>query len=116
MIENNLTYKPKKEKNNFVIFHNKRPILYELSYEEKGQLFEALFEYSINKNKPNFKSNGKLSIAFITFQTDIDNSDKAYIELCKNNKKAIDTRYKKLKHNYDNKLPNEINEKDIYEN
>ena len=49
-------------KNSFVLYHNYRETLEDLTDEQVGKLFRALFDYEIDKAEPNFT--GELKIAF----------------------------------------------------
>jgi hypothetical protein len=72
-------------KNSFVIYHNYRDTLEDLTDEQVGILFRAIFDYEIDKKEPNF--NGELKIAFRFIKKDLDlNSDK-YESICERNRK-----------------------------
>lgn len=71
-------------KNSFVIYHNYRDTLEDLTNEQVGELFRAIFNYEIDKKEPNF--NGELKIAFRFIKKDLDlNSDK-YESICERNR------------------------------
>ena len=71
-------------KNSFVIYHNYRDTLEDLTNEQVGELFRAIFDYEIDKKEPNF--NGELKIAFRFIKKDLDlNSDK-YESICERNR------------------------------
>lgn len=71
-------------KNSFVIYHNYRDTLEDLTDEQVGKLFRAIFDYEIDKKEPNF--NGELKIAFRFIKKDLDlNSDK-YESICERNR------------------------------
>lgn len=71
-------------KNSFVIYHNYRDTLEDLTDEQVGILFRAILDYEIDKKEPNF--NGELKIAFRFIKKDLDlNSDK-YESICERNK------------------------------
>lgn len=71
-------------KNSFVIYHNYRETLEDLTDEQVGQLFRAILDYEIDKKEPNF--NGELKIAFRFIKKDLDlNSDK-YESICERNR------------------------------
>lgn len=71
-------------KNSFVIYHNYRETLEDLTDEQVGILFRAILDYEIDKKEPNF--NGELKIAFRFIKKDLDlNSDK-YESICERNR------------------------------
>lgn len=82
-----------KEKDNFIIYHNSYCIIEELSNEDKGQLFDSIFKYSMNKELPQFKKGSSLSIAFKNFKNTIDINNHKYEEKCKKNLENINKRY-----------------------
>lgn len=71
-------------KNSFIIYHNYRDSLEDLTNEQVGLLFRAIFDYEIEKKEPNF--NGELKIAFRFIKKDLDlNADK-YDNICERNR------------------------------
>ena len=71
-------------KNSFVIYHNYRDTLEDLTDEQVGILFRAIFDYEIDKKEPSF--NGELKMAFRFIKKDLDlNSDK-YTSICERNR------------------------------
>lgn len=71
-------------KNSFVIYHNYRDTLEDLTDEQVGILFRAILDYEIDKKEPNF--NGELKMAFRFIKKDLDlNSDK-YTSICERNR------------------------------
>ena len=71
-------------KNSFVVYHNYRETLEDLTDEQVGILFRAILDYEIDKKEPNFS--GELKIAFRFIKKDLDlNSDK-YESICERNR------------------------------
>ena len=71
-------------KNSFVLYHNYRDSLEDLTDEQVGKLFRAIFDYEIDKKEPNFT--GELKIAFRFIKKDLDiNADK-YESICERNR------------------------------
>ena len=72
-------------KNSFVIYHNYRETLEDLTDEQVGKLFRAIFDYEIDKKEPNF--NGELKIAFRFIKKDLDLNNDKYESICERNRK-----------------------------
>lgn len=72
-------------KNSFVIYHNYRETLEDLTDEQVGKLFRALFDYEIDKTEPNFT--GELKIAFRFIKKDLDINLNKYENICERNRK-----------------------------
>ena len=72
-------------KNSFVIYHNYRETLEDLTDEQVGKLFRAIFDYEIDKKEPNF--NGELKIAFRFIKKDLDINNDKYESICERNRK-----------------------------
>ena len=72
-------------KNSFVIYHNYRDTLEDLTDEQVGKLFRAIFDYEIDKKEPNF--NGELKIAFRFIKKDLDLNNDKYESICERNRK-----------------------------
>lgn len=61
-------------KNSFILYHDQKELIDELTDEQAGKLFKAIYEYNINKN---VKLTGALKLVFIPFKTAFDrNNDK----------------------------------------
>lgn len=75
-----------------------KEVVDELSDEEAGILFKALYDYEVNKINP--KLNKILKIVFKNFKIFLDKYDSAYEEKCLKNKKKI-TDYWEKKRNTD---------------
>lgn len=71
-------------KNSFVLYHNYREILTELTDEQLGKLFRALFDYEIDRTEPKFS--GELKIAFGFIKKDLDINLVKYDNICKRNR------------------------------
>ena len=72
-------------KNSFVIYHNYRDTLEDLTDEQVGKLFRAIFDYEIDKKEPNF--NGELKIAFRFIKKDLDLNNDKHESICERNRK-----------------------------
>ena len=72
-------------KNSFVIYHNYRDTLEDLTDEQVGKLFRAIFDYEIDEKEPNF--NGELKIAFRFIKKDLDLNNDKYESICERNRK-----------------------------
>ena len=72
-------------KNSFVIYHKYRDTLEDLTDEQVGKLFRAIFDYEIDKKEPNF--NGELKIAFRFIKKDLDLNNDKYESICERNRK-----------------------------
>lgn len=71
-------------KNSFVVYHNYRETLEDLTDEQVGQLFRAIFNYAIDGKEPDFK--GILSMAFKFIKKDLDVNLVKYENICKRNR------------------------------
>lgn len=71
-------------KNSFVLYHNYREILTDLTDEQLGKLFRALFDYEIDRTEPKFS--GELKIAFGFIKKDLDINLVKYDNICKRNR------------------------------
>lgn len=72
-------------KNSFVLYHNYRETLEDLTDEQVGKLFRAIFDYEIYKTEPNFT--GELKIAFRFIKKDLDINLNKYENICERNRK-----------------------------
>ena len=70
-------------KNSFIIYHDYFEILSDLSDEDLGKLFRALFNYEIERQEPDF--NGSLGIAFKFIKKDLDRNLIKYKNICERN-------------------------------
>ncbi len=85
-------YKPKKEKDSFLLYHNDYGLIKRLSNEEKGILLDSIFKYSMDREIPNFYDSNKaedriLGIAFESLKTTLDINYKKWLETCEKNQK-----------------------------
>lgn len=78
-------------KNSFIIYHDYRETLADLTDEQVGQLFRALFDYEIDRIEPQFI--GELKIAFKFIKKDLDINLTKYENICKRNKENITKRW-----------------------
>ena len=72
-------------KNSFVIYHSYRETLEDLTDEQVGKLFRAIFDYEIDNKEPNFT--GELKIAFRFIKKDLDINLNKYENICERNRK-----------------------------
>ena len=71
-------------KNSFVIYHSYLDNLEDLTDEQFGKLFRALFHYEIKREEPNFA--GGLKIAFNFIKRDLDANLEKYENICERNR------------------------------
>ena len=71
-------------KNSFIVFYDYQEALADLTDEQVGQLFRALFNYEINKTEPDFS--GELKIAFRFIKKDLDANLTKYKNVCERNR------------------------------
>ena len=71
-------------KNSFVIYYSYLENLEDLTDEQFGKLFRALFYYEINRQEPNFT--GGLKIAFNFIKQDLDANLEKYENICEKNR------------------------------
>jgi len=70
-------------KNSFIIYHDYKDILADLTDEQVGKLLRAMFDYEIDQKEPNFT--GSLSIAFKFIKKDLDHNLTKYKNICERN-------------------------------
>lgn len=71
-------------KNSFVVYHNYRDVLEDLTDEQVGKLFRAMFDYEIDRVEPQFS--GVLNIAFKFIKKDLDINLTKYDNICERNR------------------------------
>ena len=71
-------------KNSFVIYHNYRETLEDLTDEQVGILMRAIFAYEIDGIEPTF--DGELKIAFKFIKKDLDFNSSKYESICERNR------------------------------
>ena len=71
-------------KNSFVIYHNYRETLEDLTDEQVGILMRAIFDYEIDGIEPTF--DGELKIAFKFIKKDLDFNSSKYESICERNR------------------------------
>lgn len=116
----------KKEQTAFLLQKDQKEIIDELSDEEAGIIFKAIYEYECTKKEP--KLTKFLKIVFKQFKVKLDSWDKAYEEKCLKNKENIEKRWANIKNateydgiqtytNYTNKIKlNKIKQNKMKEN
>ena len=65
-------------KNSFILYHDQKEIIDELSDEQAGKLLKAIYEYNINKK---INLTGALKLIFIPFKTSFDRNDEKWDEV-----------------------------------
>lgn len=71
-------------KNSFIVFYDYKEALADLTDEQVGKLFRALFDYEIERKEPNFE--GGLNIAFKFIKKDLDINLTKYASVCERNR------------------------------
>lgn len=85
----------KKEQIAFLLQKDQKEIVDELTNEEAGIIFKAIYEYEDTKKVPNL--NKTLRIVFKQFKVKLDSYDVAYEQKCLKNKENADKRWGKNK-------------------
>ncbi len=67
-------------KNSFLIYHEYRDILEDLTNEELGKLFRAIFDYEIDNKIPHFV--GLMKMAFMVIKGNLDRDRNKYDKRC----------------------------------
>ena len=81
-------------KNSFILYHNYREQLEDLTDEQVGKLFRAIFDYEIDDTLPEF-TDKELKIAFKFIKVHLDNDREKYAEMCEKQKRNIQKRWNK---------------------
>lgn len=71
-------------KNSFIVYYNYKEALADLTDEQVGKLFRALFEYEMEGKDPEFE--GELKIAFRFIKKDLDINLTKYASVCERNR------------------------------
>lgn len=105
----------------FILERDQKTIIDELTNEEAGIIFKAIYDYETTKQEP--KLDKSLRIVFKQFKVKLDFYDEKYDTKCKTNKKNIQDYWDKIKdtNEYDGiqantMATNKIKEKKIKEN
>ena len=105
----------------FILERDQKTIIDELTNEEAGIIFKAIYDYETTKEEP--KLDKSLRIVFKQFKVKLDFYDEKYDTKCKTNKKNIQDYWDKMKdtNEYDGiqsntMATNKIKEKKIKEN
>lgn len=85
----------KKEQSAFLLPKSQKEIIDELTNEEAGIIFKAIYEYEITKVEPKLRKT--LKIVFKQFKIKLDLYDEAYEQKCIKNRENIEKRWAKLK-------------------
>ena len=79
----------------FILERDQKEIIDELTNEEAGIIFKAIYDYETTKQEP--KLDKSLRIVFKQFKVKLDFYDEKYIETCKKNKENIQNYWNKIK-------------------
>lgn len=79
----------------FILEKDQKAIIDELTNEEAGIIFKAIYDYETTKQEP--KLDKSLRIVFKQFKVKLDFYDEKYIETCKKNKENIQNYWDKMK-------------------
>ena len=79
----------------FILRKDSRVIIDQLSNEQRGRLFLALFDYACDKIEPDFEGDPVLNMGFSVIRNYLDRDEEKYHEKCKKNSENIQKRYKK---------------------
>ena len=85
----------KKKQLAFLLQKDQKPIVDELTNEEAGIIFKAIYEYEETKKEP--KLDKTLRIVFKQFKVKLDMYDEAYKDKCLKNKENIEKYWNKMK-------------------
>ena len=85
----------KKKQLAFLLQKDQKPIVDELTNEEAGIIFKAIYEYEETKKEP--KLDKTLRIVFKQFKVKLDMYDEAYKDKCLKNKVNIEKYWSKMK-------------------
>ena len=87
----------KKEQKAFLLEKNQKEIIDELSNEEAGIIFKAIYEYELTKKVPELERT--LKIVFKQFKNRLDEYDGSYQDKCQKNKENIEKYWEKVRAN-----------------
>lgn len=65
-------------KNSFILYHDQKEVIDELTDEEAGKLFKAIYDYNVNKKN---NLTGMLKLVFIPFKTSFDRDQEKWDEI-----------------------------------
>lgn len=72
-------------KNSFILYHDQKEVVDELTDEQAGKLFKAIYEYNITKK---IKLTGALKLVFIPFKTAFDRNNEKWEETAEQRSEA----------------------------
>ena len=87
--------------NSFILFTSQYEAIKELSFEEKGQLLDAIFMLAKSGKRPEI-GNKAVKIAFNFIAKGIEDNERKYLSICEKRKEAIKKRYAKGRSNNTN--------------
>ena len=102
-------------KNSFILYHNYREQLEDLTDEQVGKLFSAIFDYEIDDTVPEF-TDKELKIVFKFIKPILDSDKEKYEKTCKKNKENIKKRWNKKNINNTNVYGGIQKDTIVYEN
>ena len=97
-------------KNSFIVYHEYRAILEDLTDVQVGKLFRAILDYEIDGKEPTL--NGALKIAFKCIKKDLDINKSKYEKKCERNKANIAKRWNTKNTSGKNGTPNDTKNTD----
>lgn len=80
-------------KNNFILYHEQREIIDQLTDNQAGKLFKAIFQYSMGEEP---KLSKTLSLVFVPIRQMIDRNKENYEKVCEINSRNAKKRWKKI--------------------
>lgn len=83
---------PSSKKGSFVLYADQKEVIEDLSFEEKGRLLDALFDYAVSGEVPSFDDKSLL-VSFKMFKVRIDRDNEKYMEICAKRKESIEKRW-----------------------
>ena len=72
-------------KNSFILYYDQKEVIDELTDEQAGKLFKAIYEYNVEKK---IKLTGELKLVFIPFKTAFDRNDEKWEETAEQRSEA----------------------------
>ena len=72
-------------KNSFILYYDQKEVVDELTDEQAGKLFKAIYEYNVEKK---IKLTGALKLVFIPFKTAFDRNDEKWEETAEQRSEA----------------------------
>ena len=94
-------------KESFVLYTSQYEAVADLSVQQKGELFDALFQYVRTGDTPKF-TDPAIRIAFNFMRIQIDRDSNKYEDVCNKRREAVNKRWEKarVKKDLDTKVSN----------